>query len=211
MTPTNVRIAALISGGGRTVCNLQTAILEGRVDASIACVIASREGLSGIDRASEAGLNVYVPRQDDYEEDLQRLIRECQPDLICLCGYLRKLDLHPSWHGRVINIHPSLLPRHGGKGMYGMHVHTAAIESGDEFSVCTVHFVDDQYDQGPILLQRACPIRSGDTPETLAARVFAEECIALPQAIDMISRNKVKLVDGRVEINAACEVGRGSL
>ena len=206
-----LRIAALISGGGRTVCNLQTAILENRVDASIACVIASRDGLSGIQRAREAGLEVHVPDRSNYEQDLRRLIEACQPDLICLCGYLKKLELDPSWQGRVINIHPSLLPRHGGKGMYGMHVHKAAIESGAEFSGCTVHFVDEQYDQGPILLQRACPIEPGDTAESLAARVFEQECIALPQAIDMIATHKVTLVDERVEITAACEAGRGSL
>lgn len=206
-----LRIAALISGGGRTVCNLQSAILANRVDACITRVIASRDGLSGIERTGEMGLDVHVPNQDDYEEDLRRLIEACEPDLVCLCGYLKKLNLHPSWHGRVINIHPSLLPRHGGKGMYGIHVHKAALESGAEFSGCTVHFVDEQYDQGPILLQRACPIEPRDTPESLAARVFEQECIALPQAIDMISSDKIRLVEGRVEINAACEVGRGSL
>ena len=210
MTP-SIRIAALISGGGRTVCNLQDEIVKGNVDATIVRVIASKEGISGIERVRDLGLDVHVPGSSDYERDLTQLVESCQPDLICLCGYLRKLSLQPTWHGRVINIHPSLLPRHGGRGMYGMNVHEAAIESEAEFSGCTVHFVDDQYDHGPILLQRSCRIRSDDTAKTLAARVFQQECIALPRAIDMIARRKASIVDGRVEITAACEVGRGSL
>ena len=206
-----VRIVALISGGGRTVCNLQNEILKGQVDASIVRVVASREDISGVERTRELGLDVQVPTGPDYGQELAELVDSCKPDLICLCGYLRKLSLRPQWQGRVINIHPSLLPRHGGHGMYGLNVHKAAIESKAVFSGCTVHFVDDEYDQGPILLQRSCRIEPGDTPESLAARVFHQECIALPQAIGMIARGRASIVDGRVEIRAACEVGRGSL
>lgn len=95
--------------------------------------------------------------------------------------------------------------------MYGRHVHKAVLESGDAFSGCTVHFVDEEYDHGPILLQRACPVKPGDTSDRLAARVFEQECLALPKAIDMVSRGVVDLVEGRVKIDAACELGRGSL
>lgn len=174
-------------------------------------VIASRDGISGVQRVREMGVELDVPDQSDYENSLKHLVESSEPDLICLCGYLKKLTLHSDWYGKVINIHPSLLPLHGGKGMYGIHVHRAAINSGKHFSGCTVHFVDEHYDHGPILLQRACPIEPGDTAEKLAERVFEQECIALPEAVKLISSGKATLVDGRVKITAACEFGRSSL
>ena len=210
MTPT-LRLTALISGGGRTVCNLQEAIIRGEVSAEIVTVIDSREDCDGIERARSAGLDVQVPDSTNYDDDLANLINASNPDVICLCGYLRKLRLEPGWHERIINIHPALLPRHGGQGMYGERVHKAVLDAGDTFSGCTVHFVDEQYDHGPILLQRACQVRVDDTTESLAARVFRDECIALPEAVGLLAENRVKVVDDHVEIQPAITINLGDL
>ncbi|MEE2907318.1 MAG: phosphoribosylglycinamide formyltransferase [Planctomycetota bacterium] len=195
-----LRLTTLISGGGRTVCNLQEAIRRGDVHAKITQVIASREDCPGIERARALGLDVQVPDATAYDDDLVRLITSSQADIICLCGYLRMLRLQPEWRGRVINIHPALLPRHGGQGMYGERVHQSVLSAGDRISGCTVHFVDEEYDHGPILLQRSCPVCQDDTPSTLADRVFQEECLCLPEAVQLLAEHRVKLVDGDVEI-----------
>ena len=196
----STRIVALISGGGRTVLNLQQAIERDGLSAEIVHVIASRENLAGIQRVEEIGLPVSIPDPQNYDLDLEQLINLQEPDLICLCGYLKKVQLVPAWAGKMINIHPALLPAHGGKGMYGRHVHQAVLDAGDEVSGCTVHFVDDLYDHGPMLLQRSCPVEPGDTPETLAARVFEEECKALPEAISLMAAGRVRITDHQVEI-----------
>ena len=194
------RIVALISGGGRTVLNLHQAIARDGLPAEIVQVIGSRKNLKGLERARDIGLPVSVPDPDDFDRDLERLINRQAPDLICLCGYLRKLELIPEWMGKVINIHPALLPAHGGKGMYGRHVHQAVLDAGETVSGCTVHFVDDQYDHGPTLLQRSCPVETGDTPDSLAARVFEEECKALPEAVSLWTAGRVKVTDDQVHI-----------
>ncbi|MCH2152660.1 MAG: phosphoribosylglycinamide formyltransferase [Phycisphaerales bacterium] len=195
-----LRIVALISGGGRTVLNLHQAIARDKLPAEILQVIASREDITGIERSSEIGLPVTIPDPQNYDADLEQLINQENPDLICLCGYLKKLRLNPEWNGKVINIHPALLPAHGGQGMYGRHVHQAVLEAGDDISGCTVHFVDELYDHGPILLQRTCPVESGDTPDALADRVFDEECKALPEAIALIASGRVRINGRQVEI-----------
>lgn len=195
-----LRLTALISGGGRTVCNLHDRIVHGQLDAEISLVIASREDCSGIKRARDAGLEVRVPDHGNYDDDLASLLDQAAPDLICLCGYLRKLRIDTRWSDRIINIHPSLLPRHGGKGMYGDRVHRAVLDADETVSGCTVHFVDDHYDNGPVLLQRACLVNPEDTVDQLADRVFQEECNALPEAIQLLAEQRVKIVDQRVEI-----------
>tara|TARA_Y100000589_G_C27167559_1_gene635363 strand:- start:1324 stop:1974 length:651 start_codon:yes stop_codon:yes gene_type:complete len=195
-----LRIVALISGGGRTVLNLHQAIVRDKLPAEILQVIASREEILGIERSREIGLAVSIPDPQDYDAELEQLINQQNPDLICLCGYLKKLRLNPEWNGKVINIHPALLPAHGGQGMYGRHVHQAVLEAGDDISGCTVHFVDELYDHGPILLQRTCPVESGDTPDALADRVFEEECKALPEAIALIASGRVRINGRQVEI-----------
>lgn len=206
-----LRITALISGGGRTVCNLQEWIEQGSLNAEIVLVVASRQTLPGIERARQAGLEVRIPDAEHYDDDLEQLVESSQPDVICLCGYLRHLRLRSNWHGRVINIHPALLPRHGGQGMYGNHVHESVLAAGDRVSGCTVHFVDDHYDHGPILLQRTCPVLKDDTASTLAKRVFQEECTALPEALELLGRDQVRLTEGRVEILPGFPPGPDSL
>ena len=119
-------------------------------------------------------------------------LEEKRPDLICLCGYLRLLQLQPWMIGRVVNIHPALLPKFGGKGMYGMRVHEAVIDSGETESGCTVHFVDEEYDHGELIVQLRCPVESYDSASSLADKVFALECLAYPQALNKVA-NQLKV------------------
>jgi phosphoribosylglycinamide formyltransferase-1 len=181
-------LGCLISGGGRTVLNLQQAIERGTLSARIGVVVVTKPGIAGIDRCRAAGLSVVVcdrTRAESLDDQVDAALVAAGVDLVCLCGYLRKFRVGP-WAGRAMNIHPALLPRHGGHGMYGHHVHEAVLAAGDAESGCTVHLVDDEYDHGRTIVQRRCPVLPGDTPDTLAARVFDQECIAYPEAIGVM-------------------------
>ncbi len=186
--PQPLRLAALLSGGGRTLLNLLDRIEDGSLSASIEIVIASRP-CTGVDRVQSRGLPVSILAKSDFpdvdalHDAITRSIVEANIDLTLLCGYLRWIRVDPPLAGRVINIHPALLPEFGGPGMYGQRVHRAVLAAGKRESGCTVHQVDDQYDHGPVILQRTCPVLSDDDEHTLAERVFAEECLAYPEAI----------------------------
>ncbi len=180
-----IRLVVLISGGGTTLQNLIDRIADGRLVAQIVGVVSSRADAQGIERAKKAGLPVVVVERGEPER-VWDAIRSFNPDLVCLAGWLKLLSIPPEFYRRVLNIHPSLLPAFGGKGMYGRRVHEAAIAAGATESGCTVHFADDTYDTGLILVQRSVPIRVGDTPDSLAARVFAAECEAYPEAIRLV-------------------------
>ncbi len=202
-----LRLAALLSGGGRTLLNIADHIDAGRLDAEVAIVVSSRTSAAGVKRASQRGLEVRLATrdrlgsEDAVHDTITTWLREAEVDLVCLCGYLRWLRIDEPFVGRVMNIHPALLPDFGGKGMHGEHVHRAVLEAGRSFSGCTVHFVDAQYDHGPIILQRCCPVEEGDEVETLAARVFEQECIAYPEAIRLFAEDRLRLLDSRVEIS----------
>jgi phosphoribosylglycinamide formyltransferase-1 len=174
------RIGVLLSGTGRTLQNLLACIDRGELDAQIACVISDREGVAGLEHARAAAIPVAVLREAD---PTFALLRTHRVDLVCMCGYLRLLPIPTDFAGRVLNIHPSLLPRYGGKGFYGARVHAAVLAAGETESGCTVHYCDDEYDRGPILLQRRVPVCAGDTADSLGERVFAAECEAYPEAI----------------------------
>lgn len=176
------RLVVLISGGGRTLLNLRDQIDAGRLNATIPLVIAS--GLSaGVERAKARGLRVEVVPGTIPCERLAALLKEARADLVVLAGYLKLLNIPPGFEGRVVNIHPALLPKFGGHGMYGEKVHAAVLASDEPISGCTVHLCDARYDTGPVLLQMTCPVEPGDTPETLAARVFELEKQAYPKAL----------------------------
>lgn len=184
-----LRLVVLLSGGGRTMLNLLEAIRAGRLAAQITLVISSRRDAAGIERARAAGLPVEVLRPRDFPEasaftaaQSARVLRE-RPDLVIMAGYLVHWPPPAELRDRVLNIHPALLPRHGGKGLYGEHVHAAVLAAGDRESGCTVHVVDDEYDHGPVVRQSRVPVRPGDTVESLAARVFEAECATYPEAI----------------------------
>ena len=179
----------LLSGGGRTLLNLVAAIELGRLQAEIVKVISSRRDAAGVERARAAGLEVDVLRPRDFSEpaafaaeQTRRILAE-RPDLVVMAGYLVHYPVPPALAGRILNIHPSLLPRHGGRGLYGEHVHAAVLAAGDRESGCTVHVVDDEYDHGPIVAQRRVAVLPGDTAETLRARVQDVEHRLLPRIV----------------------------
>ena len=175
-----LRIGVLLSGGGRTLQNLLDRSAAGRLDAAVVCVAADRAGCLGIERAQRAELPTLITK--DMDETFA-FLRAYRAELVCLAGYLRLLRVPTDFAGRVLNIHPALLPKYGGKGFWGEHVHKAVLAAGDTESGCTVHAVDAEYDSGAILLQRRVPVLEGDTVDSLAARVFAAECEAYPEAI----------------------------
>lgn len=197
-----LRLACLISGGGRTVLNLQAAIERGDLEAEIVVVVAHRADLTGVERCRRAGLRVEVvplEPEDTLSDRIDLLLDPASVDLVCLCGYLRHLRMSEALLGRVVNIHPSLLPRFGGRGMYGMRVHRAVLDAGDRESGCTVHLVDEVYDRGRILHQRRCPVHPEDDATALAARVFAEETRALPEVVRAIANGELRIEGGVVE------------
>jgi formyltetrahydrofolate-dependent phosphoribosylglycinamide formyltransferase len=204
-----LRLGALLSGGGRTVLNLADRIADGTLAARIALVIASRADAAGVQRARSRGLEVRVADHRDYEsadllhDTITSWLLERDVQLVCLCGYLHWFRLDEPFRGRAMNIHPALLPDFGGKGMYGLRVHRAVLAAGATVSGCSVHFLDDQYDHGPIILQRECPVLPGDDEQTLADRVFEQECIAYPQAIGLFAGGRLRLEGDQVKILSA--------
>lgn len=188
------RLAVLLSGGGTTLQNLAQCIDAGTLDADISAVIASNDKCYGTERAAKLGLPCTVIRRKDFSSQGDRAVaafsdavfdrcREAGADLVCMAGFLSLLVIPDDFAGRVVNIHPSLLPKFGGKGMHGRHVHAAVLEAGETESGCTVHLADNTYDTGPVLLQKSCAVFPDDTPDTLAARVFELEKTAYPEAI----------------------------
>jgi len=196
-----LKLAALISGGGRTVLNLYECIRNGTLDAEISVVVSSRGDAKGVERARAAGLNTIVVERrmlddDAFQKELSNAVGD--PGVVCMAGFLSLWRIPESLAGKVINIHPALLPDFGGKGMYGRHVHEAVIKAGRVVSGCTVHYCDNEYDHGPIILHREVAVRPSDTVDSLAARVFDEECIAYPEAIRLIADGRVRYESGRV-------------
>ncbi len=190
--PRHLRLAVLLSGSGRTLENLIERIDAGRLFATIPVVIASRGDVRGVRIAERAGIPVRVlpPGSQEmatWSESIFAACRSAQGDLVVMAGFLHLVRIPADFTGRVINIHPSLLPAFGGKGFHGMGVHRAVLDRGCTISGCTVHLVDDEYDHGRVLLQRAVPVLPDDSPDSLAARVFAAECETLPEAINRIA------------------------
>jgi formyltetrahydrofolate-dependent phosphoribosylglycinamide formyltransferase len=197
-----VRTAVLLSGGGRTLANILTHIRDSGLPAEVVTVIASRAGIKGIEIARQAGLPAHVIRRRDFPSDpafsdaITKVLDEARADLVCLAGFLSYWIVPDRYLGRVLNIHPALLPSFGGKGMYGHRVHEAVLARGCKVSGCTVHFVNNDYDEGPIVLQRTVRVWAGDTPDDLAARVFREECAAYPEAIRLFAEGRLH-IEGR--------------
>ena len=210
----SVRLAILASGGGRSLENLAQVIARGELAAEIALVLSNSEDAFALERARRLGLaTAVVPHRafaepSSFSAAVFREIEEHAAEVVVLAGFLRKLEIPERWVGRVLNIHPALLPAFGGKGFYGERVHRAVLERGVQFTGCTVHYVTNEYDAGPIVLQRCVPVRSDDTPETLAARVFEEEKLALPEALRLHLSGAVRLEGGRV-VRARTDARRG--
>ncbi len=191
-----LRLAILISGGGRTMVNIADLTRRGELDARIEVVISSRPDAAGVQRACDLGLPVHVitrreyPSVEAYSDAVWHRIREYPVDLVVMAGWLSLLLIPADFDHRVLNIHPALLPKYGGKGMYGHHVHEAVLAAHESESGCTVHFVTNEYDAGPIFHQRRCPVLPTDTPDTLAARVFEQECLAYPEALRLLAARR---------------------
>lgn len=190
------RLAVLISGGGSTLLNLLDVIAAGELAASVELVIASRS-CAGVERSIQRGYpcEVVSPKKfasvEAYSEELFRRCREARIDLVILGGFLSRITVPHDYEGRVLNIHPSLIPSFCGQGMYGHHVHEAVLKRGCKVSGCTVHLVDNEYDHGPILVQKAVPVLPNDDAHSLAKRVFTAECEAYPEAIrNYLARRK---------------------
>ncbi len=187
------RLGVLLSGSGRTLENLLTEIARGELNAEIVCVVSSRSNVRGIEVAREAGLPVHVvtrktqPELAAHSRAIYDAVTPYDADLLILAGYLRQIVVDPAWSGRMLNIHPALLPQAqayaAGRGLYGDRVHAAVLEHGDTVSGATVHVVTDDYDAGPPVLQREVAVLPGDTVRALADRVFAVECELYPEAI----------------------------
>lgn len=192
----SLRLTVLISGSGSTLQNLIDRTRAAELPATIVGVVASRGGIFGIERAQQAHLPVHVVERSPtttFSERVFAAIRASEPDLVVLAGWLHLLQIPADFENRVLNIHPSLLPAFGGPGMYGRYVHEAVLASGATVSGCTVHFADNTYDTGPIVLQREVPVLKSDTPSTLAARVQAAECDAYPEAIRKIAATGLRI------------------
>lgn len=184
----NLRIAVLLSGSGRTLQNLIDRIRSGSLPAQVVLVISNKADAYGLMRAEEAGIATAIVSKKDFpgpafSERIFTLIRKSRVDLVCMAGFLQLLQIPKDFTGRVLNIHPALLPAFGGQGMYGHHVHEAVLKAGVKETGCTVHIADNAYDRGTILVQKRVPVLEGDTPESLANRVFVAECEAYPEGI----------------------------
>ena len=205
ITSPPIRLAVCVSGSGTTLQNLLDRTRDGRLSAEVVQVIAGRPNIGAIGRAEAAGVPVAVVERKGrpvpvFSEEVFRPIRERGADLVVLGGFLSLLDIPEDYAGRVLNIHPSLIPAFCGKGFHGEAVHKAAIEAGVKVSGCTVHFADMTYDTGPIVIQKAVAVLDGDTPRDLAARVFAAECEALPEAIRLYAEGRLRIEGRRVVV-----------
>jgi len=201
-----IRLGVLISGGGTTLMNILEYIKQGRLNAEVAVVISSRSTAAGLQRAKDAGLDVKIIRKKDFPDinefskHIEDELTAANVELVVQGGWLCLWKIPRKYTGRVMNIHPALLPSFGGKGMWGHHVHEAVLKQGCKISGCTVHFCTNEYDKGPIIVQRCCEVKDDDTARTLAARVFEQECIAYPQAIKLFAEGKIQLQNGKVKI-----------
>jgi phosphoribosylglycinamide formyltransferase 1 len=201
-----IRLAVLLSGSGTTLQNLLDRCGDGRLHARVVLVVANQAGAFGLERARRAGIEHAVVNRKEagsLEEFSRRIFDRCRnanAGLVCMAGFLQLIQVPDDFLGRVMNIHPALIPSFCGKGFYGHHVHEAVIASGAKVTGCTVHFADNQYDHGPIILQRPVPVHEDDTPETLAARVFEQECAAYPEAIRLFAEGRLRIDGRRVRI-----------
>ncbi|MDR1054163.1 MAG: phosphoribosylglycinamide formyltransferase [Planctomycetaceae bacterium] len=203
MSKRKLRLAVLISGTGRSLKNLINRISIGELSAEIAVVISSTSSAAGLQYAEEESIPIEIIERHNYPtlrafcEPIFQACRDKYVDYVVLAGYLKLLEIPQDFRNKVLNIHPSLIPAFCGKGYYGNIVHSKALEMGVKISGCTVHFVDEHYDNGPIILQKAVEVMEGDTANTLNDRIFDAECIAYPEALKLLAEGRVT-VQGRI-------------
>ena len=201
-----IRLAVLLSGGGTTLQNLLDRCADGRLPAAVVAVVSNVPDAFGLVRARKAGIADHVVerrRCASREEFSRRVFEPCRAagaDLVCMGGFLQLVAIPDDFRNRVMNIHPSLIPAFCGKGFYGARVHEAALAMGVKVSGCTVHFADNEYDHGPIIVQRTVAVRDDETVETLFARVFEQECEAYPEAIRLFAEGLLRVEGRRVRV-----------
>ncbi|MDF1664771.1 MAG: phosphoribosylglycinamide formyltransferase [Planctomycetota bacterium] len=202
-----LRLAVLASGGGRTLQNFIDLANAGKLDVEVIVVGVSKSKCGAAERASKAGIPCFARRKkksesvDDFSTAIFDQIRPQNVDLVCLAGYLSLIRIPDDFENRVLNIHPSLIPAFCGRGFYGEKVHKAAWEAGVKVTGCTVHFCDNIYDNGPILLQETVSVSSEDSPECIAKKVFEAECLAYPKALSLVNEGRVSIQNGRCQIS----------
>lgn len=199
-----LRLGVLLSGGGRTMTNIQEQIDAGKLNAEIVVVVSSLSKVKGVQLAKDMGLEPVIIRKKDnpdieqFSAKIAEVLNEARVDLVVQAGWMCLWQIPDNYENRVMNIHPALLPAFGGKGMYGHHVHEAVVKTGCKVSGCTVHFCTNEYDAGPIIIQRTCEVKDSDTPDDLAARVFEQECLAYPEAIQLFAEGRLSIENGTV-------------
>jgi phosphoribosylglycinamide formyltransferase-1 len=206
-----LNIAVFGSGRGSNFEAILHALVEGRISGARICLVLSNNSGAGIlEHARSHSLPAVHLSQKQFESEeqfadalLDRL-HACGADLIVLAGYMKRVPprIVAAYRHRIINIHPALLPKYGGRGMYGHHVHEAVIASGDRVSGATVHYVDEQYDHGSVILQKTVPVHPDDTPETLAARVLTVEHELYPEVIRLIAEQKIPLGERNIPLKS---------
>ena len=201
-----LRLAVLLSGGGTTLQNLIDRAAAKTLDVQIVLVVSSRAQAYGLERARQAGIPAEAVCRKDFPDTpsfgaaIWSEIDKADVGLVVMAGFMSLLPIPESYEGRIMNVHPALIPAFSGKGMYGRHVHQAVLDKGVKVTGVTVHFVDEHYDHGPIIVQSAVPVLEGDSPETLAGRVQAEERELYPQAIQLFAENRLSVRNGTVAI-----------
>ena len=204
-----INLAVLLSGSGRTLQNFTDRIRAGNLDARVSVVISSRADAYGLERAKAAGIPALTIASRNFRNFIrmsEAIIAELDKhpvDLVALAGFMCFFKVPDKLIGRVMNIHPALIPAFCGKGLYGRVVHEAVLEHGCKVTGCTVHFADNEYDHGPIIIQRTVPVLDDDTPESLADRVFQQECEAYPEAVQLFAEGRLKIEGRRVRILCA--------
>lgn len=205
-----LKVAVCVSGGGTNLQAILDSVEKGSItNTQISLVISNKPDAYALERAAKHGIpsQVLVPKEYENREafgvELIRTLEEAQIDLVVLAGYLIILpeNFVKAYEGRIINIHPSLIPSHCGPGYYGLRVHESVLARGNKVTGATVHFVDEGTDSGPIILQKAVCVEQDDTPEILQKRVMEQaEWIILPEAIDLFANGRLELADGRVRV-----------
>ena len=202
----SVRVAVLISGSGRTLKNLIDLAADEQLPLDIQLVISSTPQAGGLQHAASAGIATQVFQRREATSDLEygssifAACRQADVDYVVMAGFLKLVPVPDDFAGRVLNIHPSLIPAFCGQGMYGDRVHQAVLDYGAKVTGCTIHFVDNQYDAGPIIWQQPVPVFDDDTANTLASRVFEAELEAYPHVLRMLAAGKIQLEGRRVRI-----------
>ena len=198
-----IKIAVWISGGGTTLSNILDCVSKGMLEVEVCLVVSSNAEVAGVEIARAAGIEIQVVARGqfhsphEYRDEMFRRSRELAVHYVVMAGFLKHVLIPSDFTNRVVNIHPSLIPAFCGKGMYGNRVHQAVVDSGATLSGCTIHFVDNEFDHGPIIYQQTVQVVAGDCAEDVRQRVFVAECEAYPKVLRWLNAGRIS-VNGSV-------------